>query len=101
MIVIFYFFVNCFVVNLRTVSPLNIDNLKECFNSKHIFTLEDNYIAGGIGSAIASVAAEKGLLCTRLGFPNEFVRHGKQKELFDIYSLTPEKIADEIERILK
>lgn len=91
--------IDCYVVNLRTVAPLT--GIDEWINGNHIFTLEDNYTAGGIGSIIASYAAEKGILCSKLGFPSEFIRHGKQKELFELYSLSPEKIAEDIERKLK
>ncbi|MBQ8525201.1 MAG: 1-deoxy-D-xylulose-5-phosphate synthase [Clostridia bacterium] len=93
--------IDCGVLNLRTVAPADISSIEEYCHSKHIFTLEDNYTTGGMGSIVAGIAAQKGVKCTRLGFPDEFIKHGGQNELYDIYSLTPDKIVQTIERIIK
>ena len=90
----------CGVLNIRTVNPIDYDALKEYCTGKTVFTLEDNYIKGGMGSMVADYVAENGGKCTRFGFPDEFIKQGKQEEIFDIYSLTPEKIALSIERKL-
>ena len=93
--------IKCGVLNLRTVVPPDIDSIKKYLEAEYVFTIEDNYTDGGMGSLIASIAAENGVKCTKLGFPKEFIRHGKQQELYDIYSLTAEKIAHTIERKIK
>lgn len=90
----------CGVLNLRTISPLDYNAVKEYCICKYVFTLEDNYIKGGMGSIIAEYCAEYGTKCTAFGFPEEFIKQGKQEEIFDIYGLTPQKIAQAIERKL-
>ena len=90
----------CGVLNLRTITPFDYDAVKEYCNCKYVFTLEDNYVEGGMGSMIASFAAENGTKCTTLGFPKEFIKQGRQDEIFEIYGLTPQKIAQTIERKL-
>ncbi len=92
----------CSVVNLRTVKPIDEQCIKTiCRNVKTIFTLEDNINVGGVGDTVTSVANEHNVKCVKLGFPCEFIQHGKQDELFDIYSLTSEKISRIIKEELK
>lgn len=92
--------IKCALLNLRTVSPIDEKSVIEYCNGRKVFTLEDNYVKGGVGDIVSAVASQFGSFCYKIGFPDEFIRHGKQDELFDIYSLTPDKIALTIERKL-
>ena len=94
--------ISCSVINLRTVKPIDTECVESiCKTTKTIFTLEDNINVGGVGDIVTSIANNCGAKCVKLGFPCEFIRHGKQDELFDIYSLTSDKISHIIKEELK
>ena len=70
--------------DMRFLKPLDTDLLHEVFASfKHIITIEDGAIIGGLGSAILEFQADHGYKhnIRRLGIPDRFVSHGKQEEL--------------------
>lgn len=92
----------CDVVNLRTVKPLDreyIRKISERVNA--VFTVEDNVVSGGAGESICNILSDTNTRCINIGFPDKFIPQGMQDELFDIYSITDEKIADTIRRELK
>lgn len=78
------------LINCRFVKPLDEDMLHHVFNNyKHVFTIEDNYIAGGFGSGVLEFAARndyKGKV-SLLGFPDEFIRQGSSALLYKKYNL--------------
>lgn len=72
------------VFNSRFVKPLaetQIVDLAKRFDQ--IVTVEENTLSGGFGSAVLEMLADSGCSCRvkRLGLPDAFVEHGKQKEL--------------------
>ena len=74
------------VFNLRFVKPLPEEQLLELAKAHtRIMTIEENALAGGAGSAVLELLADKNLLggraVRRLGLPDAFVEHGKQNEL--------------------
>jgi len=72
------------VYNLRFVKPLDMELLNEVFERfKKIITLEDNSLAGGMGSQILEFMADNGYKADvrRLGIPDYFVGHGTLKQL--------------------
>jgi 1-deoxy-D-xylulose-5-phosphate synthase len=88
-----------FIVNLRFVKPLDEELILDISNKvKFIVTVEDNVIAGGVGSAILELLNLKGIykpvLC--LGFPDKFIEHGDVENLFKKYNLDAESIANTI-----
>lgn len=89
--------ISCGVVNLSSVIPVDEKCIKDvCNMHKTIFTLEDNIVSGGVGDLVQSIANNNYSRCVKIGFPVDFIPQGKQDELFDIYSLTSDKIADRI-----
>jgi 1-deoxy-D-xylulose-5-phosphate synthase len=72
--------------------------LHEIFSSyKKIITLEDNAIAGGMGSAVIEFMADNNYQARvkRLGIPDYFVQHGTLEQLhkecgYDFASLVEE-----------
>lgn len=92
--------ISCGVLNLRTVKPIDENAVKEYCNSKIIYTIEDNVVMGGMGSVVSHIAMENNCKCKNIGFPDNFIKQGKQCEIFDIYSMTPEKLAEMIEKEL-
>ena len=74
------------VFNARFVKPLPEAQLLELAASQpFILTVEENALAGGFGSAVLELLADRGALgglrLRRLGVPDQFVEHGSQKEL--------------------
>ncbi len=57
-----------------------------------LITLEDHVLAGGFGSAVLETASELGLSApiVRVGWPDEFIEHGKQDDLRRKYGVTAE-----------
>jgi len=88
------------VVNARFVKPLDEELLSNlCRDTKRIVTLEDGVLEGGFGSSILEFMEKtsiKDVKVRRIGLPGKFIEHGKRKELFSKYNLTPEAICDVI-----
>lgn len=70
------------VVNARFVKPLDIEMLQS-FDGKRIITLEDNLIAGGLGSAVIECVSKNGMnsSVTCLGVDNNELQHASVDEL--------------------
>ncbi len=74
------------VFNLRFVKPLPAEQLRDLARRHtRILTVEENALAGGVGSAVLELLSDNNLLdgraVRRLGLPDAFVEHGKQNEL--------------------
>ncbi len=71
--------------DMRFLKPLDTDVLKEvCAKFKHIITLEDGSLTGGLHSAVSEYVADNGCNCkvTGLGIPDRFIEQGTQSELY-------------------
>jgi len=69
------------VVNMRFVKPLDEALLAELAQTHRTFiTLEEHALAGGFGSAVVEVVADRGLGVNveRIGVPNILIQHDKQ-----------------------
>ena len=57
-----------------------------------VITLEDHVLAGGFGSAVLETGNELELMVpvVRVGWPDEFIEHGKVESLREKYGLTAE-----------
>ncbi len=95
--------INCTVINSRFIKPIDktliIDLLQ---NFPLIFTIEENTLIGGFGSAVCEIASNLNhkakIYC--LGIPDEFIPHGSQAILRKIYSIDPDGIVNYIKFIL-
>jgi len=94
-------------VNCRFVKPLSkVFYLKIFSQHTHIVTLENNSLIGGFGSAISELATEfntsKGVnpKILSLGYPDNFIEHGKIEILQKQLQLDPESIANKITEFL-
>ena len=79
------------VVNVRFVKPLD-EHLILSLAAQHgrILTVEENVLAGGFGSAVLELLADRdlfGVTVKRLGIPDIFVEHGTQDILRKKYGL--------------
>lgn len=94
------------VIDMHTIKPIDKQLIQTLLKQKTpIFTVEEHFITGGLGSAVAEVISEnlhKNSPFQRIGIPDEFIHSvGTQDYLRLTYGLTPEKIAKSIERKLK
>jgi 1-deoxy-D-xylulose-5-phosphate synthase len=82
------FGVHAEVVNARFVKPLDAETICEvAVRTGHLITIEDGTLAGGFGSAVVELLADRGLTevsVVRLGIPDHFVEHGSIPVLRDL-----------------
>lgn len=92
------------VVDIHTIKPIDKDIIiKAAKETGAIVTVEEHNIYGGLGSAVAEVVCEeKPVPVLRVGVQDKFGTSGKPAELFELYNITPEYIAEKaIEAISK
>ena len=71
--------------DMRFVKPIDETLLHEVFGKfKHVITVEDGAIQGGMGSAVLEFMADHGYQAhvKRLGIPDRWIEHGSQPELY-------------------
>jgi len=91
------------VVNARFAKPLDAELIVSLAErTGRIVTIEEGIIAGGFGSAVLELLADRGVLCAVkvLGVPDHFVDHAKPEQLRAMCGLTSENIAAEAKRLL-
>ena len=91
------------VINVRFIKPLDKKTLLSFSNREAIFTVEDNALQGGFGTALLELLEEEGFTGTpviRLGYPDSFIEQGEQSQLHEHYGLTPAGIAASINSYL-
>jgi 1-deoxy-D-xylulose-5-phosphate synthase len=79
------------VINPRFVKPLDREMLAEYAERVAAFvTFEDHVLMGGFGSAVIEALEELGSLVpvVRIGWPDQFIEHGKVDELRAKYGIT-------------
>lgn len=88
------------VVNARFLKPLDEELFtKLAETSSFIFTVEENVLAGGFGSAILELFSKKGIHkpIFNMGIPDAFFDHGTQEELRSECGLDAAHIAEFIQ----
>ena len=91
------------IYDVRKIKPLNFDVIDEILRSYELIAvLEENYMPGGLGEAVASRIAEKKfnvrLLC--FGVPDLCVKHATQSEQRELYGLTAENVIAQCKKFL-
>jgi len=72
------------VINMRFIKPIDKDIILEMAKSHDVLvTIEENVIAGGVGSAINDYLQAQQILMPvlNLGLPDEFIEQGSREEL--------------------
>ena len=71
-------------------------------SSEILLTLEDHALAGGFGSAVLEELNRSGLATpvVRIGWPDQFIEHGKPEELRKKYGLTAEAALVQLRQLL-
>jgi 1-deoxy-D-xylulose-5-phosphate synthase len=81
------------VINPRFAKPVDRDCVAQFGGrSRLVITLEDHVLAGGFGSAVMETLSELDVQVpvVRVGWPDEFIEHGKVDDLRAKYGLTAE-----------
>jgi 1-deoxy-D-xylulose-5-phosphate synthase len=79
------------VINPRFIKPLDLEMLRQYAARVAAFvTFEDHVRTGGFGSAVAEALQEMGLLVpvVSIGWPDQFIEHGKVDALRAKYGIT-------------
>ncbi len=96
--------VGCTVVNGRFAKPFDKELLRELAGSHSLLvTMEDNVLAGGMGQQILEYVQREQLYkkILPIAIEDEFVEHGSVELLREALGMTPEKIAERIQKLLK
>jgi transketolase len=90
------------LINLHTIKPLDRELiLKAAAETGKIVTVEEGYLAGGVGSCIAELlAAEHPVPMKMIGIDDLFCDTGPYEELLAMYGLQGDKIAETVEKFL-
>ena len=86
------------VVNIPTLKPIDEEIIIDsAIHTKHVFTIEDHSIIGGLGSAVSEVLSEKHpTKITRIGLNDVFPESAPPVDLYEKYGLSSNKIADRV-----
>jgi transketolase len=90
------------LINLHTIKPLDRELiLQAAVETGKIVTVEEGYLAGGMGSCIAEfLATEHPVPMKMIGIDDLFCDTGPYEELLAMYGLQGEQIADTVEKFL-
>jgi len=92
------------VIDVRTIKPIDYDSIfKSGLKTGFIYSIEENLKRGGMGELIASELKIRDLdVKMRIkAIEDEYIAHASISDLNEKYGYTPEKIAIDIERMLK
>ncbi len=94
------------VVNMRFIKPMDEALvLKLARQMPLLVTLEEGSLTGGFGSAVLELVENttelKAPRIRTLGIPDRFIEHGRRDLLLDSLGLSPQKIKEEVLRLLK
>jgi 1-deoxy-D-xylulose-5-phosphate synthase len=90
------------VVDPRWCLPVADDLVQLARRSGAVAVVEDNLVAGGVGSQIALALREAGVPAPvhLHGIPKRFLQHGTRGEVLEEIGLTPDAIADRLLAVL-
>ena len=91
------------VINARFTKPLDVESLEFFARSVDvILTLEDHVLRGGFGSAVLEELSNLGLTTpvVRIGWPDQFIEHGKLESLRAKYGLTVDAAMEKLKPYL-
>ncbi len=91
------------VINPRFVKPLDAEMLvRYAEHAVAVVTLEDHVLAGGFGSAVLEELERASIVTpvVRIGWPDQFIEHGKVDELRRQYGITAEAALARLKPIL-
>ena len=91
------------IINTRFLKPLDEKTIiKSIEKTKHVITIEDNLLKGGLASAVLETINKNKLENIKIktyGYDDIFIEHGTVEELEDKYGLTAKTISEDIQNI--
>ena len=89
------------IINMSSLTDINIDALLDYTEGcKHLVTLEDHSIFGGIGGIVSEImASNRPIKVKRLGLGREFAECGSPRDLYDAYGMSQKDIISAVEDI--
>lgn len=86
------------VYDVRRIKPLDMKVLDDILiRYDTVCVLEESYLSGGLGEAVASIIAEGDyhVKLIRFGVPDVCVKHATQEQQRELYGLTAENVIEE------
>ena len=96
--------ISCSIINMHTIKPFDNDLFLDCLSKvKAVITVEEHSENGGLGEKCASIISQSNINIAFkiVGFPDEYMTNGSQSDVLDHYNMSPEKLAEIAEDILK
>jgi transketolase len=92
--------INIRVIDAYSVQPIDIVTLTAAANATdgNVITVEDHYIAGGLGDAVSEALAPSGVAVRRLAV-REIPRSGPPDELIDRYGISARHIVAAVQAV--
>ena len=91
-------------INMHTLKPFDDDLLLNSLSKvKAIISVEEHSESGGLGEKCASIISQHNIKIPFkiIGFPDEYMINGSQSDVLDHYNMSPEKLANIAENIIK
>jgi transketolase len=96
--------ISCSIINMHTIKPFDSDLFLDCLSKvKAVITVEEHSENGGLGEKCASIISQSNINIAFkiVGFPDEYMTNGSQSDVLDHYNMSPEKLAEIADDILK
>lgn len=86
------------VIDMHSIQPLDLNAIDHCRGCKLVVTIEEHYISGGLGSAVADILMEKpnAPQLLKLGIMDKYSVVGDYGYLKEQHGLTPDYVARRI-----
>ncbi|MBR0596617.1 1-deoxy-D-xylulose-5-phosphate synthase [Sinanaerobacter chloroacetimidivorans] len=88
------------LTNVRFIKPVDRNGIiASAKRTGCLITLEDNVLDGGFGRTVSAILQEEGFTDVKLlslGWPDKFIEQGSTEELFELYGLDSESIAERV-----
>ena len=95
--------VTCRVLSMHTLKPLDEEAVRKAAQeTRAIITVEEHSVHGGLGEACAAILMQQGahVPFKIVGFPDEHMVSGSQKEIFNHYGISPSGLAETARQLL-
>ncbi len=91
------------VANVSSIKPLDTAFLREALKRhKKFITVEDHFVIGGLGGAVAEFLAEEGAgKLHRIGVNDVFGQSGTPEECYEHYEFTPAHLAKKFQAFVR
>ena len=93
--------INARVINIHTIKPIDKEIIiKAAKETGAIVTAEEHSVMGGLGSAVCEVICANQPVPVKMVGTDKFGASGTPAELFKVYGLTAENIAEKVKEVI-